>query len=786
MSAVPTLAEVDERPPSAGFDLRMLTPQDAARLLEIGLTFARNGVVVIARRGPYLVLKPRRRGPRSLAVALRRSFAELGPIFVKFGQVVASSPGLFPGTVSDELRKLLDEVPPERPGTARRIIERSLGAPVDELFSRFVDEPVASASVAQVHEAWLHDGTHVAVKVRRPRLRQRAKRDLRLLRVGALALERTGIGRIVNPVAIVDDFASTLAEELDLTKYAAFMADFAANLRTYGTNDSIVVPVPVEGMVSPHVLVMSYVDGVSVDDAGALRAAGHDLEELLRRGVRAWMESAFEHGLFHGDVHAGNLLVTPDGQVALLDFGIMGRLDDRTRKVLRAALPALLIEGDYRRVVHAFFELGAATRPVDVESAAADVESLVGPMLRRGIADIAFGEVLGHILEVAGRYHVRLPRELVLVVKQLLYFERYATELAPDYPILGDRRILEHLLGSDRTEPVARPKLSVAPVTRTLPGDPGDPGGLGVDSQRDATFSWRYEPANPQLAKLYSKAKGAQWNATTDLDWSIDVDPLAPGGMASVTPLLASEAFSRFNDRERAEASWHLNAWITSQFLHGEQGALLATSKLVQQVPWTEAKYYGATQVIDEARHVEAYGRYLLEKLELTYPVNPNLQRLLELVIADPRWDVTYLGMQIIVEGIALAAFGLIHQYTDEPLIKEITRLVMRDEARHVAFGALSLTGLYDEMTQAERREREDFVLEAAWLMRDRFLATEVWDRLGIPQADGLRDSQDSPMLQLFSRILFAKVTPNLAKIGLLSDRLRGQLIEIGAVPDDL
>jgi hypothetical protein len=142
--------------------------------------------------------------------------------------------------------------------------------------------------------------------------------------------------------------------------------------------------------------------------------------------------------------------------------------------------------------------------------------------------------------------------------------------------------------------------------------------------------------------------------------------------------------------------------------------------------------------------------------------------------------------MQIVIEGLALAAFGLIHQFSSEPLIKDITRLVMRDEARHVAFGALSLTGLYDEMTAGERREREDFVLEAAWLMRDRFLATEVWERLGIPESDGLRDAQDSPMLALFQRVIFAKITPNLSKIGLLSDRLRGQLISIGAMPDDI
>ena len=201
-------------------------------------------------------------------------------------------------------------------------------------------------------------------------------------------------------------------------------------------------------------------------------------------------------------------------------------------------------------------------------------------------------------------------------------------------------------------------------------------------------------------------------------------------------------------------------------------------------MPFHEAKLYGATQVIDEARHVEVYARYLDEKLELTYPANPKLQQLLELIIADPRWDVTYLGMQIIVEGLALAAFGLIHQYSTEPLIKDITRQVMRDEARHVAFGTLSLAGLYDGMTSAERREREDFVLEAAWLMRDRFLAFEVWEQLGIAEGDSLRDIERSPMLQLFQRVIFAKITPNLSKIGLLSDRLRTQLVGIGAIPE--
>lgn len=759
-------------------------PTDAARLAEIVVVLARNGLVTVSRRGGALAVRPRRQAPRAVAVALRRSFADLGPTYVKFGQLVASSPGLFPAFLATEFRRLLDAVPPESPAKIRRVIERELGYGVDELFAMFDDAPVAAASVAQVHRAMLVDGTEVAVKVRRPNLRGRIEQDLRLLRVLASVLARAGaLGETLNPTAIVDDLADTIRAELDFRGEAAAMAEFADNLACHESNERCVVPRPIEGMVAERVLVMTYVEGTPVDDGTTLRAAGHDLEDLVRSGVRAWLGGALEHGLFHGDVHAGNLFVTPAGEIAFLDFGIMGRLDDRTRLVLRRALPALLVDGDFATVVRAVFDLGAATEPVDLAQATADVRDLLEPIATKPLAEISYGELLGHILTVATRYHVVLPRELVLVVKQLLYFERYAKELAPNYRLLADQRILEHLVGAPQVV-VERPALRTRPVTRDLDA-PG--GGLVVARDAEVQFSWDYTGGRTELTKLYSKAKRSQWNATTDIDWSIEVDPLDTGGLASYLPMIAAESFARFDEREQAEAGRQFNAWITSQFLHGEQGALLATAKLVQEVPWTEAKYYGATQVLDEARHVEAYARYLDEKLELTYPVNDNLRQLLELVVADTRWDVTYLGMQIIVEGIALAAFGLIHQFSTEPLIKQVTRYVMADEARHVAFGALSLAGVYDEMTTAERHEREDFVVEAAWLMRDRFLATEVWERLGIPLDDGLRDSANSPMLQLFQRVLFAKITPNLRKIGLLSPRLTDRLVGIGAMaPDDL
>lgn len=764
-------------------DLARLGPGDAARCVEIALTLARHGALIVSRRGPYLVLKPSDRAPRAVAVALRRSFTDLGPTFVKFGQLIASSPGLFPDALSSEMRRLLDNVPAESPDLVLAVLQRAFGAPVDELFASFDPEPVAAASIAQVHRAVLPDGTDVAVKIRRPRLGARAARDTRLMKLLARMLEHAGtVGDLVNPTAIVDDFAAGLRAELDFRNEAKAMVAFERNLRASSANAGVVVPRPIDGMVSERAIVMSFVDGVAVDRL-AREAHGHlDWEDLLRRGVRAWMHGALEYGHFHGDVHAGNLFVTDTGDLAFLDFGIMGELSPATRNVLRNALPGVLLEGDFAQIVHAFFDLGAATGPIDIEAATEDVRNLVTPLLATSLADISFGEVLAQVLRVATRHRVRLPREMVLVVKQLLYFERYSKELAPGYRILADPEIVSFLLPRHDAGAMTAPVLTPRPATRPLDAG-GD--GLVVVSERDAALAWEYGSGRPALEKLYSKAKRSQWNATDDIDWSIDVDPHDTGGLADYLPMIASEAFERFNERERANAAHVFNAWITSQFLHGEQGALLATAKLVQQVPDMDAKYYGATQVADEARHVEVYGRYLAEKLERTYPVNPNLMQLLELIIGDSRWDVTYLGMQIIVEGLALAAFGLIHQFSEEPLIKQITRYVMADEARHVAFGTLALDGLYSQMMEVERRERQDFVVEAAWLMRDRFLAEEVWAELGIGAGDGLVESMRTPMMQLFQRVLFSKITPNLSKIGLLTPDLRDRLVEIGAIPAD-
>jgi hypothetical protein len=293
-----------------------------------------------------------------------------------------------------------------------------------------------------------------------------------------------------------------------------------------------------------------------------------------------------------------------------------------------------------------------------------------------------------------------------------------------------------------------------------------------VGTSFDSLFTWDYEKGQrPALNKLYEKAKVSQWNAETDIDWSIGGqiemarDPNNPLNTMSHTD---EGPFGKLNTEERATLGHAGMAWTLSQFMHGEQGALLCTAKIVDAVPWVDAKYYAATQVMDEARHVEVYAKYLRDKLEWEFPVNIHLRELLDNVLSDSRWDFTYLGMQIMVEGLALAAFGFQYQFSPDPLLKQITRYVMSDEARHVAFGVLSLQEAYRELSGTEIRERQEFCYEAAVRMRDRFLNQEVWEAVGLPVKECCQIVLHNPVQLEFRKVLFSKIVPNLKKLGLL------------------
>jgi hypothetical protein len=299
-----------------------------------------------------------------------------------------------------------------------------------------------------------------------------------------------------------------------------------------------------------------------------------------------------------------------------------------------------------------------------------------------------------------------------------------------------------------------------------------------VRSNYDVIFTWDYEKGErPKLNRLYEKAKTSMWNGETDLPWDTEVDQEAvvmqnamnAGGFtAGLEGELADTVFAKWGPKEWVQMGVESQNWTLSQFLHGEQGALVCTAKIVESVPWIDAKYYASTQVMDEARHVEVFAKYLDTKLSGHYPINAHLQMLLDDIIQDSRWDMTYLGMQIMVEGLALAAFGFIHQLTTEPLLKQLLRYVMSDEARHVAFGVLSLQDFYKELNAAELRERQEFAFEAAVRMRDRFLQQEVWERMGIDVKTILPFVMASPERAGFQSMLFSKIVPNCKKLGLL------------------
>jgi len=315
-----------------------------------------------------------------------------------------------------------------------------------------------------------------------------------------------------------------------------------------------------------------------------------------------------------------------------------------------------------------------------------------------------------------------------------------------------------------------------------------------VRSNSEAIFTWDYDKGSrPKLDRLYEKAKHSMWNAQTDLPWETEVDQqklveeqkLLMGPPLHTYADLKGTAFEKWSQKEWDQLAIEGQNWTLSQFLHGEQGALVCTAKVVESVPWIDAKYYGATQVMDEARHVEVFAKYLDEKLSGHYPINAHLRLLLDDIIADSRWDMTFLGMQIMVEGLALAAFGFMHALTTEPLLKQLLRYVMSDEARHVAFGVLALQDYYTELSGPEIRERQEFAFEAAVRMRDRFLQQEVWDRMGVPPRDVIPITLAAPDRAMFQVMLFSKIVPNLKKLGLLDAGdgwLREKFTELGAI----
>jgi hypothetical protein len=315
---------------------------------------------------------------------------------------------------------------------------------------------------------------------------------------------------------------------------------------------------------------------------------------------------------------------------------------------------------------------------------------------------------------------------------------------------------------------------------------PADLSTWDVDMAGSSRFTWEYDDGRDRMLALYQKGKDKQWDSTKRIDWDLEVDPYNVLGLPDATiAIYDTPLWHKLSDRQRKDVRLHGVAWQFSQFLHGEQGAMICSAKIVESVPDLDSKFYAATQTMDEARHAETYARFLQEKVGLAYPINQNLKALLDSTLSDSRWDMPYLGMQVLIEGLALAAFGVMRDMTTMPLPKQILTYVMQDEARHVAFGRMALRDYYRNLSENELREREDFVIEGCYLMRDRLRGEESWEHLGLSRSEHdevILATENSDYLRVFRALLFSRIVPCVKDIGLWSPRLRQAYADMGVL----
>ena len=446
----PESALVVDTPPLSKFGLVELR-----RMAVVGLVIQ----LSLLRAVVGVLLRPSRaRLAAAASKGLIDGFELLGPTYVKLGQLIASSPGIFPKSLSDEAMRCLDEVPPFDGATSKDLVSRDLGRPVEEVFRSFDEKPLAAASVGQVHACVLLDGRDAVVKLQRPDIHARMTTDLRIMHKGARILERfSRTARSSNVVGVVEDLHGVTFQELNPALEADRQARFRAGLSAFGDNKWVTAPEVYWDYCGPNMICMERLYGFPVDDFDTLRERGIDGKLFLRRGVKVWMEAALVHGTFHGDVHAGNLWMLDDGRLAFLDFGIMGELDEDWRQLLRDQFTTTMLDNDFTRIARAFKRVGAFPEDAGTdEEVGLRMQLVFSPMLDSGLSDVNLGELLASIVSLMDQYSENgTPRELVLVIKQLLYFERYAKELAPEWLMFRDLFLMKNVLGEPVTAAIA-------------------------------------------------------------------------------------------------------------------------------------------------------------------------------------------------------------------------------------------------------------------------------------------------------------------------------------------
>jgi predicted unusual protein kinase regulating ubiquinone biosynthesis (AarF/ABC1/UbiB family) len=444
-------------PPAADLEVRIppigaFGPRELVRMVVVYVVLS---LSIAARLGRWAV----RRKPSAMAAASEGAvdgFLRLGPTYVKLGQLMASSPGLFPPPLARAAERCLDEVPPFDSATAREMVRRDLGHAPAALFKRFDDAPLSAASIGQVHACVLPDGREAVVKLQRPNIRRRMTTDLRIMHRLARTLEKHfEFARNANVVGLVEDLHAVTYQELNPALEAWRQARFREHLWAFGDNRWITAPEIYWDYCGPHMICMERMVGIPMDEFDAIRDLGFDGELIIRRGAKTWLEAVTIHGPFHGDMHAGNLWVLDDGRASYLDFGIMGELPPEFRALVKDLFYTFIFDQNFARIARAYKNLGIMNDEMGTdEEVGQRVQMVVAPMLGKS-STLSLGDFIMSSLDMMKHFGLTAPREMVLFSKQMLYMERYIKGLAPEWQFASDPFLVANIFPEEAAKKAA-------------------------------------------------------------------------------------------------------------------------------------------------------------------------------------------------------------------------------------------------------------------------------------------------------------------------------------------